>query len=201
MQDEDTDMLEREEQAKVDYVSQLLSRSQGISLEPPTEIPKQDQQEQHSQAPEAAGVRGYTNLGSRCHPILCRRPCIRFAKGKCDTEDACGYCHHSLHAPFRNLDRKQRLQVRNMDLGTLLATLLPHVRLCVEKVGFEANELIEMIQGEVGEVQSFQRNTNLDHILGQMPLSALLGLISTREERFQPLLSEQVEFLRQRLKR
>lgn len=75
------------------------------------------------------------------------------------------------------------------------------VRLCVEKVGFEANELIEMIQGEVGEVQSFQRNTNLDHILGQMPLSALLGLISTREERFQPLLSEQVEFLRQRLKR
>lgn len=108
---------------QVDYVSQLLSRSQGISLEPPTEIPKQDQQEQHSQAPEAAGVRGYTNLGSRCHPILCRRPCIRFAKGKCDTEDACGYCHHSLHAPFRNLDRKQRLQVRNMDSRVCLVCL------------------------------------------------------------------------------
>lgn len=80
-----------------------------------------------------------------------------------------------------------------------MATLLPHVRLCVEKAGFEANELIEMIQGEVGEVQSFQRNKILDRILRQMPLSALLGLISTREERFQPLLLEQVEFLRQRL--
>ena len=53
--------------------------------------------------------------GSRGHPFLCARPCIRLAKGSCHMGDACGYCHHRTHPRFTSLDKRQRLQVHNMD--------------------------------------------------------------------------------------
>ena len=63
----------------------------------------------------ATPVRHALIQGSRGHPFLCARPCIRLAKGSCHMGDACGYCHHSTHPRFTALDKRQRLQVHNMD--------------------------------------------------------------------------------------
>lgn len=63
----------------------------------------------------ATPVRHALIQGSRGHPFLCARPCIRLAKGSCHMGDACGYCHHSTHPRFAALDKRQRLQVHNMD--------------------------------------------------------------------------------------
>ena len=63
----------------------------------------------------ATPVRHALLHGSRGHPFLCARPCIRLAKGNCHVGDACGYCHHSTHPRFTALDKRQRLQLHNMD--------------------------------------------------------------------------------------
>ena len=225
VQHEDTrdEMLEMEQSFHAEYVSQLSRRSQGMSADftnAPEPLPEpmkdlgeaeltedthaEDSQTPAAEAAEAAPQQAQGNsFGSLGHPLLCRRPCIRFAKGSCDMGDACGYCHHSVHARFTHLDRRQRLQVREMDLGTLMATLLPHVRAqCVQGAfGLAANELIQLIQSEARSLAQHQRDKSLDRILRHMPLSALLALVSGREGCFQPLLLEQVELLRQRLPR
>ena len=63
----------------------------------------------------ATPVRHALLHGSRGHPFLCARPCIRLAKGNCHVGDACGYCHRSTHPRFTALDKRQRLQLHNMD--------------------------------------------------------------------------------------
>eukprot|EP00435_Cladocopium_sp_Y103_P061264 s786_g22.t3 len=57
--------------------------------------------------------------GSRGHPQLCRRPCIRFAKGECTLGDACGYCHLSHESRF-SFDKRQRALLQEMETGSLL---------------------------------------------------------------------------------
>ena len=143
-QQEDTREMDMEQSFEVDYVSQLLGRSQGMSVDL-TNAPQQqpntleigtvkeeakvldesaelepettaDSQTPAAEAAEAAPQHSQgSSFGSLGHPFLCRRPCIRFAKGNCDVGDACGYCHHSVHARYTHLDRRQRLQVRDMD--------------------------------------------------------------------------------------
>lgn len=60
-------------------------------------------------------VQAVSNHGSRAHPFLCNRPCVRFAKGLCESGDACGYCHHQGHTRVVKLDRRQRAQMKEMD--------------------------------------------------------------------------------------
>lgn len=137
VQHEDTrdEMLEMEQSFHAEYVSQLSRRSQGMSAdftnapeplpEPMTDLGEaeltedthaEDSQTPAAEAAEAAPQQAQgSSFGSLGHPLLCRRPCIRFAKGRCDMGDACCYCHHSVHARFTHLDRRQRLQVRDMD--------------------------------------------------------------------------------------
>eukprot|EP00435_Cladocopium_sp_Y103_P003239 s7178_g1.t1 len=57
--------------------------------------------------------------GSRGHPLVCRRPCIRLAKGNCNMGDACGYCHHE-HPRYVTPDKNQRLLLNHMDPWSLL---------------------------------------------------------------------------------
>eukprot|EP00438_Fugacium_kawagutii_P032063 Skav215816 [mRNA] locus=scaffold3449:65188:65688:- [translate_table: standard] len=61
--------------------------------------------------------------GSRAHPFLCNRPCVRFAKGTCESGDACGYCHHLVHPRYVNLDRRQRAQMKEMDIWLQYVTV------------------------------------------------------------------------------
>ena len=56
-----------------------------------------------------------SSLGSRGHPLLCRRPCIRFNKGNCDMGNECEYCHFGEHRTFKSLDKRERQKVQEMD--------------------------------------------------------------------------------------
>eukprot|EP00438_Fugacium_kawagutii_P021666 Skav223794 [mRNA] locus=scaffold575:482831:485609:+ [translate_table: standard] len=94
--------------------------------------------------------------GSRGHPFLCRRPCVRLAKGGCEAGAACGFCHHNDHARLKSFDRQQRKQLQNMDAGgaryaivetaDLLAALLPHVRRSAQEANLP--KILEIIEGE-----------------------------------------------------
>eukprot|EP00435_Cladocopium_sp_Y103_P005578 s4340_g1.t2 len=99
--------------------------------------------------------------GSRGHPVLCRRPCIRFAKGSCNMGHACGYCHYE-HDHRATLDRRQRLLLNNMDTSELLAVLLPHVRHSLEVAQIESSsDIIVMLEGKVGSTKA----PNVDNFL------------------------------------
>eukprot|EP00435_Cladocopium_sp_Y103_P015546 s51_g3.t2 len=149
------------------------------------------------QAPLAAIPVPPPGSGSRGHPVLCRRPCIRFANGSCKSGDACAYCHYEHDYRTNLLDRRQRLQLKSMDTSELLAVLLPHVRHSLEIAQIESSDFIVMLEGEVGSTRAPNVDNFLFRTLSRMPLSGLLGLIMGREA-FQPVLQEQVEVLRER---
>ena len=69
--------------------------------------------ERHPMSPKPQPNRS-ANKGSRGHPVVCRRPCIRFAKGDCELGDACGYCHHQ-HPRYVTPNKSQRLKLDCMD--------------------------------------------------------------------------------------
>ena len=79
--------------------------------EMPVDVPTPDLQEVQQPVGDAPS----SSLGSKGHPFLCRRPCIRFNKGKCDMGDECGYCHFGGHRTFKSLDKRQRQKVQEMD--------------------------------------------------------------------------------------
>lgn len=158
----------------------------------------------NQESPEAAVLEGHHfvlesvihNLGSHGHPFLCRRPCIRFAKGSCEIGDACGYCHMGQHSQFKTLDKRQRLQVREMETRELLAVFVPHIRRSVRIAGVPAAEIVEMIEEEVGPWIRGRGDQLLDQTLRQMSLSALLACITGRDGDFPASLRERVEALR-----
>ena len=82
-------------------------------------------QEAQAEVAEYSGNLG--NLGSLGHPALCRRPCVRLAKGMCKTGDACDYCHYG-HPRYVPPDKRQRCELNDMD--TLSLFLCVYVYIC-----------------------------------------------------------------------
>ena len=87
--------------------------------EPETQmaLPTQSAQEAAPEVPPAvqnAAVaeisQAPTSKGSRGHPVVCFRPCIRLAKGICEMGDACDYCHYK-HPRYVTPDKRQRFSV------------------------------------------------------------------------------------------
>ncbi|CAL1128000.1 unnamed protein product [Cladocopium goreaui] len=205
----DADEQNSPEHAMAIYVAELWPRTQILTglmrvapvQQPVAAVPVEDAQKCDSAAAtsSATPVRHALIQGSRGHPFLCARPCIRLAKGSCHMGDACVYCHHSTHPRFAALDKRQRLQVHNMDKSTFLWTLLPHISRSLADARLEAPELLEIIEWEVDAQQVYHRDRHLDRTLRQMPLSALLACIVARETNLQSLLQEQITQLRQRL--
>jgi len=73
---------------------------------------------EHTIEPEptaAAMLPGALNKGSRGHPFLCKRPCVRMAKGICNMGNACEYCHHDAHGPTASPNKGQLRQLKSMD--------------------------------------------------------------------------------------
>jgi hypothetical protein len=60
-----------------------------------------------------------TSKGSRGHPVVCFRPCIRLAKGPCEMGDACDYCHYK-HPRYVTPDKCQWFLLNLMDPWSLL---------------------------------------------------------------------------------
>eukprot|EP00913_Durusdinium_trenchii_P031024 g29056.t1 len=76
-------------------VSKNDKRSQVAKLREKADLPtlKQSDTPSNSSASFEQGFQG--SEGSLGHPHLCRRPCIKFARGSCDQGAQCGYCHSS----------------------------------------------------------------------------------------------------------
>ncbi|CAJ1332041.1 unnamed protein product, partial [Effrenium voratum] len=74
-------------------------------------------------APQAPQV---VNEGSRGHPDICRRPCIRMARGNCEAGRACGFCHLPHTAPKIHLNKPLREYLGSLTDALRLAVLMPH---------------------------------------------------------------------------
>ena len=63
------------------------------------------------------GLKGWASIGSIEHPVLCFRPCVRFAKGYCAQGASCDFCHMT-HKPARM--KEDRKKLRGLSLADLL---------------------------------------------------------------------------------
>jgi len=168
-------------------VQEMRARPIEESADPPSG------ETEHTIEPEptaAAMLPGALSKGSRGHPFLCKRPCVRMAKGICNMGNACEYCHHDAHGPAASPNKNQRRQLQRMDTGDLLATLLPHIRKAVADAGISV-ELVEIVEREAAAQPCGDHG--LHGILGQMSLSNLLAFIAPRYGGFRIPLQEKVE--------
>jgi len=168
-------------------VQEMRARPIEESADPPSG------ETEHTIEPEptaAAMLPGALSKGSRGHPFLCKRPCVRMAKGICNMGNACEYCHHDAHGPAASPNKNQRRQLQRMDTGDLLATLLPHIRKAVADAGISV-ELVEIVEREAAAQPCGDHG--LHGILGQMSLSNLLAFIAPRQGGFRIPLQEKVE--------
>jgi len=168
-------------------VQEMRARPAKESADPPSG------ETEHTIEPEptaTAMLPGALSKGSRGHPLLCKRPCVRMAKGTCKMGNACEYCHHDAHGPTASLSKGQRRRFKRMDTGELLATLLPHIQKAVADAGISV-ELVEIVERKAAA--QTPRDDDLDGILGHMSLSNLLSFIIARDEGFRIPLREKVE--------
>ena len=125
-----------EKQWLSDYVTGLEVKSQTLTPVVPAqeeipeempvvpEVPEGDQVQ--IQQSDAATLQPAVGNGSRGHPFLCRRPCVRLAKGNCHMGDACGYCHHQTHHRFASFDKRQRVHLHSMDTFSCVMQILSY---------------------------------------------------------------------------
>lgn len=123
-----------EEEAEVSaYVAELQNRCiltfgpQTLHPQVPQPEPPEPPEVLSDAQNDVVGVQVPVNPGSRGHPVLCRRPCVRFAKGTCEMGDACGYCHLPGHTRSAHPDKRQRDQLQKM--ATWLAAIAVSPRL------------------------------------------------------------------------
>ena len=72
---------------EVNYVAQLQERTMAQFYASPEEAPEEPSDAPQEEAPEAPEVVEFMTVGSWGHPELCRRACVRLAKGKCHAGD------------------------------------------------------------------------------------------------------------------
>lgn len=93
-------------------VQEMRARPIEESADPPSG------ETEHTIEPEptaAAMLPGALSKGSRGHPFLCKRPCVRISKGICNMGNVCEYCHHDAHGPAASPNKNQRRQLQRMD--------------------------------------------------------------------------------------
>ncbi|CAJ1341664.1 unnamed protein product, partial [Effrenium voratum] len=66
------------------------------------------------------------NDGSRGHPDICRRPCVRMARGTCQAGSGCGFCHLPHTEPKVHLNKPLRQYLGSLMDPQRLAVLIPH---------------------------------------------------------------------------
>lgn len=119
--------------------------------------------------------------GSLGHPELCHRPCLFFARERCQSGSECRYCHLDHSDRPAGLDKSQRQAVKLLSQGQLLSLLLPHLQTRAEERGFleEAQDILQ-IAGQSSEEPIAISNTlqrKLHKVFRKMSFSGMLGLI------------------------
>lgn len=119
--------------------------------------------------------------GSLGHPELCHRPCLFFARERCQSGSECRYCHLDHSDRPAGLDKSQRQAVKLLSQGQLLSLLLPHLQTRAEERGFleEAEDILQLA-GQSSEEPIAISNTlqrKLHKVFRKMSFSGMLGLI------------------------
>ncbi|CAJ1379453.1 unnamed protein product [Effrenium voratum] len=124
-------------------------------------------------APQAPQV---VNEGSRGHPDICRRPCIRMARGNCEAGRACGFCHLPHTAPKIYLNKPLREYLGSLTDSERLAVLLPHFQERLPHVA--AQELLEVMHQEANaNGPAGGKRGQLDQQLRRMNMAGLFGFL------------------------
>ncbi|CAL1127944.1 unnamed protein product, partial [Cladocopium goreaui] len=146
------------------------------------------------------GVEIVGSIGSYGHPEVCRRRCVHFLRGFCQSGLDCNYCHLPHPAHEAKLDKKQRGLLDGLSKAQLLGTALTFLyRRAQQKEILEAARPILAIyeQEAVHGVAENQRIKKLDKVMGRMSFGALLSLSSHRlGEDFHRRVTEAEETLR-----
>ncbi|CAK9060727.1 unnamed protein product [Durusdinium trenchii] len=66
--------------------------------------------------------------GSYGHPHVCRRPCIKFARGSCEQGAECGFCHSSHPSRPLTFDKSARNFLATWSKAKILEAVLPPLR-------------------------------------------------------------------------
>ncbi|CAK9091236.1 unnamed protein product [Durusdinium trenchii] len=128
-----------------EYLATLLGRSWAEEFrfapfpESETDVNEAAEAEPDKKQDEEAAL----SPGSIGHPVLCCRPCVRFFKGECNLGANCAYCHLQHQHLKLALDKNQRQYLRMIDLGELVALLLPHIHMAISAVPDLSAELAD----------------------------------------------------------
>ncbi|CAE7930853.1 unnamed protein product [Symbiodinium sp. KB8] len=124
--------------------------------------------------------------GSWGHPDVCRRPCIHFISGNCETGKACAYCHLPHTEKMAKLDKRQRAMVQQLTHRELVSMVLPLCFRKAEEGGFaeKAGELLGLL--EVDRATSSTQPIpgrdlrNLSKAISRLSFSSLIGLVARK---------------------
>ncbi|CAK9078825.1 unnamed protein product [Durusdinium trenchii] len=117
--------------------------------------------------------------GSYGHPHLCRRPCVKFARGCCDKGVACGFCH-SDHVKPATFDKQARDWLAAWPKGRVIAAVLPLLHRAAVKE-CSAMDLLEILQREhtirgTGQPQP-RTPRKIQQVLDRMNFAGLIGVV------------------------
>ncbi|CAK9020397.1 Uncharacterized protein SCF082_LOCUS14904 [Durusdinium trenchii] len=105
-------LLERSEATDFRALLTVQDAAEGEEAQTETGPPPVDPPDELGSSTSADEVA--PSLGTVGHPVLCRRPCVRFMKGECTAGAACNYCHLQHEGLIMSLDKRQRQQIQNM---------------------------------------------------------------------------------------
>ena len=147
------------------------------------------------EAPEALGsgqvAATLASCGSRGHPHLCRRPCIYFVAGKCETGARCNYCHMSHEGRPAKMDKQQRQKFSAMGLREGLLMIHRLLTATATECSFLplAKDLLDLVaeeaqaHQETEEVVAEAMQRRLERVLARMPFHQLALLAGAKASR------------------
>jgi len=93
-----------------------------------------------------------TNSGSRGHPFLCKRPCVRMVRsGFCEMDEECDYCHMP-HQTRSKLDSRHRKYCQTMPKAEFLSIMENMIQQKAEDVqSCDLNAILEVIHEEIAD--------------------------------------------------
>jgi len=117
--------------------------------------------------------------GSRGHPHLCQKPCLRFAggRGRCEQGERCEFCHMG-HETRAKLDKQQRSFFNSLPQAAAMAVLCQLMEEKAAQNGFleEARPLLSQLLLEAGQVEPHAKLRRVEKVLRRYSFRQLLGL-------------------------
>mmetsp|Transcript_44518 Transcript_44518/g.105499 ORF Transcript_44518/g.105499 Transcript_44518/m.105499 type:complete len:359 (+) Transcript_44518:112-1188(+) len=131
----------------------------------------------------AEAVGQHRNPGSLGHPVVCSRPCLFFATGRCQSGSDCTYCHYTHTQRLPHLDKRGRRKLASMAQEDVLAAALPVLQEKARQLGFlqEAKDVLDVLAKCMRNPPSSPKDQSspcpLKHFFDLLPFNSLLGMV------------------------